>query len=155
MTIEPMRFWNTPSASTTKHMTLYPCLSQSFAALACTAGLRVFEHDPKQRYDVFDNKPFSTDFTFTRFLVPALNQYQGMALFMDSDMFVRGDIEGIFGVYGNRTDFAVQCVKHKYEPPEGAKMDGVAQTAIAERTGLALCYSTAPTPATKSLPLMQ
>ncbi len=89
---------------------------------------RVFEHDPKQRYDVFDNKPFSTDFTFTRFLVPALNQYQGLALFMDADMFVRGDIEGIFGVYGKRTEFAVQCVKHKYEPPEGAKMDGVAQT---------------------------
>ena len=89
---------------------------------------RVFEHDPKQRFDVFDNKPFSTDFTFTRFLVPALNQYQGLALFMDADMFVRGDIEGIFGVYGKRTEFAVQCVKHKYEPPEGAKMDGVAQT---------------------------
>ena len=89
---------------------------------------RVFEHEPKQRYDVFDNRPFSTDFTFTRFLVPALNQYQGIALFMDADMFVRGDIEGIFSVYGKRTDFAVQCVKHKYEPPEGAKMDGVAQT---------------------------
>jgi hypothetical protein len=89
---------------------------------------RVFEHNPHQRYDVFDNKPFSTDFTFTRFLVPALNQYQGLALFMDADMLVRADIEGIFGVYGNRTQFAVQCVKHKYEPPEGEKMDGVAQT---------------------------
>ena len=44
---------------------------------------RVFPHDTKQRYDQFDNKPFSTDFTFTRFLVPALNQYQGWALFMD------------------------------------------------------------------------
>ena len=97
---------------------------------------RVFEHDPKQRYDVFDNKPFSTDFTFTRFLVPALNQYQGMALFMDSDMFVRGDIEGIFGVYGNRTDFAVQCVNTNMSHPKEQRWMGLPKPAIAEKTVL-------------------
>jgi lipopolysaccharide biosynthesis glycosyltransferase len=89
---------------------------------------RVFEHDPKQRYDVFDGKPFSTDFTFTRFLVPALQQYEGLALFMDADMLIRADIAGIFEVYGRRTEFALQCVKHKYQPDSKAKMDGVAQT---------------------------
>jgi len=78
---------------------------------------RVYEHDPKQRYDVFDGKPFSTDFTFTRFLVPALNQYEGLALFMDADMFVRADIAGIFEVYGD-LDYPVQCVKHNYNPEE-------------------------------------
>ena len=88
---------------------------------------RVFSHDTKQRYDQFDNKPFSTDFTFTRFLVPALNQYQGWALFMDCDMLVRADIDGIFKVY-NDESYAAYCVKHKYEPPEGTKLDGVAQT---------------------------
>ena len=41
---------------------------------------------------------------------------------MDADMFVRGDIEGIFGVYGNRTEFAVQCVKHKYSHPKNEWM---------------------------------
>ena len=88
---------------------------------------KVFPHEPHQRYDVFDNRPFSTDFTFTRFLVPALNQYDGMALFMDADMFVRADIAGIFDVYGKNTQYAVQCVQHKYEPANKTKMDGVAQ----------------------------
>ena len=59
--------------------------------------LFVDEHNPRQRIDYFDRKPFSTDFTFTRFLVPALNQYSGLALFMDADMFVRADIEQIYG----------------------------------------------------------
>ena len=59
----------------------------------------VYPNEPHQRYDVFDGRPFSTDFTFTRFLVPALNQYDGLALFMDADMFVRADIAGIFEVY--------------------------------------------------------
>ena len=32
------------------------------------------------------DKLASTEFTFTRFLIPALNDYQGTAIFMDSDM---------------------------------------------------------------------
>ena len=89
----------------------------------------VYPHEPHQRYDAFDGRPFSTDFTFTRFLVPALNQYDGLALFMDADMFVRADIAGIFEVYGKNTQYAVQCVQHKpYEPNSNVKMDGVAQT---------------------------
>ena len=90
--------------------------------------LFVDEHNPRQRIDYFDRKPFSTDFTFTRFLVPALNQYSGLALFMDADMFVRADIEQIFDQYGSRKEYAVSCVKHKYTPDVGKKMDGVVQT---------------------------
>ena len=36
-----------------------------------------------QQVDTFDNKPFSTEFSFTRFLVPFLNVHQGLALFVD------------------------------------------------------------------------
>jgi hypothetical protein len=79
------------------------------------------------RIDEFDGRPFSSDFTFTRFLVPALNQYDGLALFMDADMFVRWDIEELFNKYGNREEFAVQVVKHNYRPKEGLKMDGQVQ----------------------------
>ena len=93
----------------------------------------VFPDNPKQRYDDFDNKPFSTDFTFTRFLVPALNQYDGLALFMDADMFVRADIAGIFEVYGKNSKYAVQCVQHKYAPTDAVKMYGVAQTNYARK----------------------
>ena len=54
---------------------------------------------------------------------------------MDADMFVRADIEQIFDQYGSRKEYAVSCVKHKYTPDIGKKMDGVVQTYI-ERTGL-------------------
>ena len=40
-----------------------------------------------QSIDRIDGKPFSSDFSFTRFLVPALNMYEGWALYMDCDMF--------------------------------------------------------------------
>lgn len=76
--------------------------------------------------DVFDGRPFSTEFTFTRFLIPALNQYEGLALFMDSDMLVRTNINELFEEYGNR-DYAIQCVKHNYNPSATVKMDGQIQ----------------------------
>lgn len=77
--------------------------------------------------DTFDGRPFSTEFTFTRFLIPALNQYEGLALFMDSDMLVRADIEEIFETYGSNKDIALHCVKHNYNPSSTTKMDGQIQ----------------------------
>ena len=44
-----------------------------------------------QDYDEIDGKPFSTQFSFSRFLIPALNMYEGLALYMDSDMYVRAE----------------------------------------------------------------
>lgn len=87
-----------------------------------------YESNPKQKYDAFDHKPYSTDFTFTRFLVPHLNLHSGLALFMDADMFVRSDIREIFDVYGRNKEYAIQVVKHNYNPDEGTKLDGVKQT---------------------------
>src|SRR5882672_7482851 len=37
----------------------------------------------------------STEFSLTRFLVPALSGYQGWSLFMDCDMLCRADIAGL------------------------------------------------------------
>ena len=78
--------------------------------------------------DYFDNKPFSTEFSFTRFLVPFLNQYSGLALYMDCDMFVRTDIDKLFAEYGKRDEYAVQVVKHNYAPDNKLKMDNQQQT---------------------------
>ena len=89
---------------------------------------KTFADNPKQKYDYFDNKPYSTDFTFTRFLVPHLNLHSGLALFMDADMFVRSDVREIFEVYGRNKEYAVQVVKHNYNPEAGTKLDGVQQT---------------------------
>lgn len=77
--------------------------------------------------DMFDGKPFSTEFSFTRFLVPFLNQGSGLALFMDCDMFVRADIGELFDTFPVSSK-ALGCVKHKYAPTETIKMDGQVQT---------------------------
>ena len=78
-------------------------------------------------YDRLDGKPFSTEFAFTRFLVPVLNHYQGWALFMDCDMLIRGDIKEVFDLRDPTK--AVMCVKHVHKPKEVEKMDGVPQEA--------------------------
>ena len=85
-----------------------------------------------QKYDNFDGRPFSTSFSFTRFLVPHLNQYEGLALFMDCDMFVRSDIWKVFEkceepYSGLNDDYAVYCVHHDYMPNKGKKMDNQIQ----------------------------
>jgi len=77
--------------------------------------------------DELDGRPFSTQFTFTRFLIPALNQYDGWALFMDSDMMLRCDIGELFDTYTKNEQYAIQCVKHDYRPNATVKMDGQVQ----------------------------
>ena len=42
------------------------------------------------------DKLASTEFTFTRFLIPELTNYEGWAVFMDSDMILTTDIKELF-----------------------------------------------------------
>lgn len=79
-----------------------------------------------QKYDKIDKKPFSTEFSFSRFLVPALNMYEGWALYMDCDMFVRTDINEIFEEY-TLDYYPLYCVKHKYNTENKIKMDNQEQ----------------------------
>ena len=93
----------------------------------------------KQKVDLSDGKPFSTDFSFTRFLIPHLNQYDGQAIFMDCDMMVRSDIMEVFNRYSDDVH-AVSCVWHKYQPNNETKMDNQSQGSYSMKTGLALCF---------------
>jgi len=70
--------------------------------------------------DRFDGKPYSTEFSFSRFLVPFLNQHEGFALFMDNDMYFRSDPCEIFDRYATADAPALQCVKHQFE--DGGKV---------------------------------
>lgn len=72
--------------------------------------------------DLIDNKPFSTEFSHTRFLVPALMKYRGWALFMDSDMIFLSDVKKLFDMVDDK--YAVMCVKHRHKPASHTKMDG-------------------------------
>ena len=67
----------------------------------------------------------STEFTFTRFLVPHLSEYKGWALFCDCDFLFQCDVNEIFKQADDQ--YAVMVVKHDYNPKEGEKMDGCKQ----------------------------
>jgi len=67
----------------------------------------------------------STEFTFTRFLVPYLSAYSGPAIFVDCDFVFDCDVAELLEQYDSRK--AVQVVQHDYSPPKGVKMDGKAQ----------------------------
>tara|TARA_R110000823_G_scaffold254477_7_gene376791 strand:- start:1034 stop:1792 length:759 start_codon:yes stop_codon:yes gene_type:complete len=81
----------------------------------------------EQRYDCFDRKPFSTDFSFTRFLIPALNQYEGLALYIDCDMLFRSDIWELFDSICI-DESAIWSVHHDYNPTSKQKMSGQVQS---------------------------
>ena len=67
----------------------------------------------------------STEFSFTRFLVPHLCGYEGWAVFMDCDFLWRGDIAALQD-YMNPY-YGALVVKHDYKPKESHKMDGKVQ----------------------------
>ena len=69
-----------------------------------------------------DDKLSSTEFTFSRFLVPYLNNYKGWAVFSDCDFLWFADIKKLFECIDEQ--YAVMCVKHDYEPTTKIKMDG-------------------------------
>jgi len=72
------------------------------------------------------DKLASTEFTFTRFLIPELTNFNGWALFCDSDIIFLNDVKELFDQADDK--YAVMCVKHDYTPKEGIKMDGQTQT---------------------------
>lgn len=73
-----------------------------------------------------ENDPLSsTEFTFSRFLVPHLSNYKGWVLFCDCDFIFLEDIEMLFSLKDD--NYAVMCVQHDYIPTNKIKMDGKAQ----------------------------
>ena len=72
------------------------------------------------------DKLASTEFTFTRFLVPHLMNFKGWALFIDCDIVFLEDVNNLFSLADDR--YAVMCVKHQFNPKPGLKMDGQVQT---------------------------
>ena len=68
----------------------------------------------------------STEFSFSRFLVPHLCDYQGWALFMDCDMLVLDDMADLWKLRDD--NFAVQVVKHDHVPKETTKFLGKPQS---------------------------
>ena len=73
-----------------------------------------------QMWDTRDGSPFTTNFSYTRYLVPLLEGYgDEQVVFMDADMLVRADIAALMDAAG---DAGLACVKHDHRPPETIKI---------------------------------
>ena len=91
----------------------------------------------------------STEFTYSRFLTPALAGFAGWALFCDSDFLWLGDIAGL-AAYA-RGDKAVYCVHHDYTPKESVKMDGAVQSAYPRKNWSSLMLFNCEHPSVRKL----
>jgi lipopolysaccharide biosynthesis glycosyltransferase len=61
----------------------------------------------------------STDFSFSRFLVPYLSNFDGWSMFCDCDMLMVDDIVNLWSLRDDR--YAIQVVKHDHKPTEESK----------------------------------
>lgn len=93
---------------------------------AVVIPLKQTELRQQQLYTRPIDKLASTEFTFTRFLVPELTNFKGWALFCDCDIIFLEDVKELFAQADDQ--YAVMCAKHDYTPAEGIKMDGQTQT---------------------------
>tara|TARA_X000001036_G_scaffold415099_1_gene430921 strand:+ start:135 stop:803 length:669 start_codon:yes stop_codon:yes gene_type:complete len=72
------------------------------------------------------NNISSTEFSFSRFMIPHLMNYQGWALFMDCDMLMFEDVAELWRMRDDSK--AIQVCKHDYIPKEKTKFLGQTQT---------------------------
>lgn len=68
------------------------------------------------------DKLSSTEFTFTRFFCPYLSAFSGPCIFCDSDFLWLCDAKEVLELFDPK--YAVQVVKHQYEPKETIKGTG-------------------------------
>ena len=103
----------------------YSILKRSRSNIKITS-LKLYELVAKNLYKRDIDPLASTEFTYSRFLVPALNNYSGWAIFCDCDFIFFEDISNI--LIDIDQSKAVYCVQHDYTPKEKHKMDGQKQT---------------------------
>lgn len=93
-----------------------------------------------QYIDGIDGKPFSTQFTFTRFLVPELwknlsdPNKSPLVMFVDCDFLWLDNLKKMFkqieqDKMKNQGKAPVYCTQHDYKPKSSIKMDNINQTA--------------------------
>ena len=75
---------------------------------------------PEFKREVQPNQ--STEFAFSRFMVPYLSNYKGWSIFMDCDMMFRSDIKYLWDLRTYK--YSVMCCQHDYEPKQGIKFRG-------------------------------
>lgn len=84
----------------------------------------------------------STEFAFSRFLVPHLVNHTGWALFMDCDMLVRVDIAELFALRDE--SYAVMVCQHDYTPSTETKFLHQVQAPYAKKNWSSVMLFNAP-----------
>jgi hypothetical protein len=107
-----------PVESVAWHTMAHSILARSSAPVAIVPvnvanlkGIYTRARDPKQ----------SNEFSFTRFLVPYLSDYEGYAAFFDCDQMIRTDVAELFELAAANPSKAVHVVQHDYEPKDDIK----------------------------------
>lgn len=62
----------------------------------------------------------STEFTFSRFLIPELMNFDGWALYIDADFLFLDDVQRLFHLAEDH--YAIKCVQHNYQPSSRVKL---------------------------------
>lgn len=102
----------------------------------------------KRKFD----EPKSTDFTFTRFLVPYLDDYQGVSIFCDCDFLFLHDVKELVEYVKCDPSKAVWVVKHpQYIPNSNTKMDDKPQHSMYRKNWASLMVFNNSHPAIKKL----
>ena len=91
----------------------------------------------------------STQFTYSRFLVPKLMNYTGWAVFCDCDFIFLDDVNNLIKNLDDSK--AVYCVQHDYTPKEKHKMDGQKQTIYPRKNWSSFILFNCSHPSTKNL----
>jgi len=101
----------------------YSILKRSTKPVAITP---IYLNNIKDDFVRERNNLSSTEFSFSRFIIPHLMNYRGWALFMDCDMLMKADIAELWRLRDDK--YAVQVCKHDYIPKNEKKFLGQVQT---------------------------
>ena len=116
-------------------------------------------HMDGRLFDVISDHPMSTEFAISRFLVPHLVKREPQskplrnrwALFMDSDVMIRGNLARIFDEADSA--YAVMVVKHQFDPGDGVKMDNQVQSSYPRKNWSSVILFNVDHPANRALTL--
>jgi hypothetical protein len=90
-------------------------------------------------YDRNTGEPQSTDFTFSRFFVPYMQNYEGYSIFVDCDFLFLDDPQKLIDIAKKDSSKAVWVCKHpRYIPNTVNKMDNIPQNSYEKKNWASL-----------------
>lgn len=103
-----------------------------------------------QMIDRNDSRPFSTQFSFTRFGIPLIDKSDDWVIFCDADFLWRADVAELVEYFDDSKK--LMCVQHDYRPEEITKFDGMSQKKYNRKNWSSLmAFRPARLPITKAL----